>query len=290
MINPAFLRTFVSLVETKHFTKTAEKLHMTQPGVTQHIKKLEQLLGKSLLTRFGKKFELTYAGECLYRYGVEQDQAEAELVHLLASDNKFQGECRLACSGSMAMQLYPKLLELQQSHTQLSINVESAPNSVILDRIRTNLSDIGLVTQAIDDPLLVTEKIGEDSLCLLLPKDWQSRWQDLISLGFINHPDGYHYANTLLALNYVEDFESAQKIPQSGYINQLSQILLPVSMGLGFTVLQQSAFESFADAGRIQIATLEHPLKEQVYLVRKKHRQLPARYELINELIASHWQ
>jgi DNA-binding transcriptional LysR family regulator len=289
MINPVFLRTFVKLVQTNHFTKTADALFMTQPGVTQHIKKLELYLGQSLLTRYGKKFELTYAGECLYQYGIEQAQAEFELVDLLSSDNKYQGECQLACSGALAMQLYPKLLELQQAHKQLSINVESAPNNVILERVRTNQSEIGLVTQYVDDPLLVFQQIGEDSLCLLLPSNSDASWLGLLELGFINHPDGYAYANALLALNFPDEFESIQQLPASGYINQIGQILLPVSRGLGFTVLQRSAFDAFADTVNIKIAELDFPIKEQVYLVYKKHRQLNKRYELVNQLIANHW-
>ncbi len=291
MINPVFLRTFVKLVQTNHFTKTADALFMTQPGVTQHIKKLELSLGQSLLTRYGKRFELTHAGECLYQFGVEQAQAELDLVDMLSLDNKYQGECRIACSGAMAMQLYPKLLGLQQLHKQLSINVESAPNHVILERIRSNQSDIGLVTQPVDDPLLLSEQVGEDSLCLLLPASTKANasWQDLLSLGFINHPDGHAYANALLALNFLDDFESIDQLPVAGYINQIGQILLPVSKGLGFTVLQRSAFEAFADRVNIKVAKLDQPIKEQVYLVTKKHRQLHKRYELVTQLIAEHW-
>ena len=37
MLNPVWLETFITLVDTGHFTQTAEKLHMTQPGVSQHI-------------------------------------------------------------------------------------------------------------------------------------------------------------------------------------------------------------------------------------------------------------
>ena len=45
MFNPVWLNTFVTLVNTGHFTKTAEKLFMTQPGVSQHINKLENAFG-----------------------------------------------------------------------------------------------------------------------------------------------------------------------------------------------------------------------------------------------------
>ncbi len=51
MINPLWLNTFRTLVKVGHFTQTAEKLYMTQPGVSQHIKKLEQACHCDLLSR-----------------------------------------------------------------------------------------------------------------------------------------------------------------------------------------------------------------------------------------------
>ena len=62
VINSQWLRTFITLVELKHYSQTADKLCMTQPGVSQHIKKLEAQMGARLLNRIGKKFELTEAG------------------------------------------------------------------------------------------------------------------------------------------------------------------------------------------------------------------------------------
>ena len=49
------LSTFLELYETKNYTKTAEKLHMTQPAVTQHIKYLEQYYGTKLFYYDEKK-------------------------------------------------------------------------------------------------------------------------------------------------------------------------------------------------------------------------------------------
>ena len=53
MLNPQWLRTFQTLVDIGHFTRTAEMLNMTQPGVSQHIRKLEQACGYNLLNREG---------------------------------------------------------------------------------------------------------------------------------------------------------------------------------------------------------------------------------------------
>ncbi|EHH2535403.1 LysR family transcriptional regulator, partial [Vibrio parahaemolyticus] len=51
MLNPIWLNTFKALVDVGHFTKTAELLHMTQPGVSQHINKLEAACGYPLIKR-----------------------------------------------------------------------------------------------------------------------------------------------------------------------------------------------------------------------------------------------
>ncbi len=289
MINPVFLRTFMRLVKTHHFTRTAQSLNMTQPGVSQHIKKLEAQLGQPLLNRHGKSFELTSVGDRLYRYGLQQAEAESQLLDAIAGDDRYSGDCRLACSGSMAMQLYPKLLNLQQRFPDLSVSVEAAPNAAIIERIRTNQSDLGVVTQSVNDPKLVQRRLGEDGLCLVLPAQAASTWQALLELGFINHPDGHHYAIQVLEVNFSQQFAGMDGIPQSGYINQLSQILLPVSLGLGFTVIPRSSLEAFPHPDRIRSASLAVPVSEPVYLLSKKHRTLASRYQLISELLAEQW-
>ena len=57
------------MVEVNHFTQTAERLYMTQSGVSQHIKKLEQQVNCALLERHGKQFSLTPQGQNLYQQG-----------------------------------------------------------------------------------------------------------------------------------------------------------------------------------------------------------------------------
>jgi predicted transcriptional regulator len=58
------LRTFCTLVETKHFTKTAEQLFITQSAVSQHLRKLEDLLDEPLIQKTEKDFLLTKNGYC----------------------------------------------------------------------------------------------------------------------------------------------------------------------------------------------------------------------------------
>lgn len=290
MINPHHLRTFITLVETQHFTKTAELLHMTQPGVSQHIKKLETHLNCPIISRFGKKFELTEAGEELYEFAQKQFQEESALLDRLTDVQAEKGEIKLACSGSMVTKLYPDLLQLQKRYAELCVSMEAAPNHEILKQIKDNRVDLGLVTQLINDVELQQDLLGHDPLCLVIPKGFDADWDGLMALGFINHPDGHHYAVQVLENNFAEHFRGLGEIKQSGYINQLSQILLPVAEGLGFTVLPESSIVWSAYYEAIEIADLTEVVKEPVYRVQKKYRPLPKRYELLEGVLTKHFE
>ena len=282
MINQQWLHTFLTLVEVGHFTQTAEKLYMTQPGVSQHIKKLEEQMGVLLLNRLGKRFELTWEGEALYRFGCKRKQEEDQLFSELQFDDPHKGECRIACSGAMATFLYPHLLERQKAHPELVVAVEAAPGQRIIQSILNNVVDLGIVTQLSSSVELKHDVLGFESLCLVLPGSYAGQplcFDSLNTLGFIDHPDGAHYADRLLSANFNEAFHSVSRLKKSGYINQISQILVPVSEGLGFTVLPETAVRHFDQQSLLYVPPLKFPIRDKLFLVRKKYRVLPKRYD-----------
>ena len=65
MINLWQLQVFLVVYETGSFSSAATRLHMTQPGVSQQIRSLENYLGTKLFVRRGHGVELTAAGEGL---------------------------------------------------------------------------------------------------------------------------------------------------------------------------------------------------------------------------------
>ena len=281
MLNQQWLHTFLTLVEVGHFTKTAERLFMTQPGVSQHIKKLEEQMAVPLLNRIGKRFELTREGETLYQFGCKRRQEEEQLYRELQFDDPHKGECRIACSGAMATFLYPHLLERQKIYSGLVIAVEAAPNQRIIQSILQNSIDLGIVTQPSPSTELEYEALGFESLCLVLPRHYSRQslsFDSLKALGFIDHPDGAHYADRLLSANFGERFHSVGKLKIKGYINQINQILVPVSEGLGFTVLPETAVRHFPQQSLLYVAPLQVPIQDELFLVRKTHRKLPKRY------------
>lgn len=87
MIDVKFL-SFLSLCETRNYTKTAELLFITQPSVTNHIKLIEKTYNIKLFTSKNKDFQLTPQGELLYKYVLQLKAMDAQFERLLSACGK----------------------------------------------------------------------------------------------------------------------------------------------------------------------------------------------------------
>ncbi len=132
------------------------------------------------------------------------------------------------------------------------------------------------------------EALGFETLCLILPSSYSHQplcFDSLKALGFIDHPDGAHYADRLLSANFGEHFHSIEKLNKTGYVNQINQIFLPVSEGLGFTVLPETVVRHVPPQSLLYVAPIKNPIRDELFLVRKKYRALPKRYEWFEKKI-----
>ena len=281
MINVHWLRSFCTLVEEGHFTRTAERLHMTQSGVSQHVRKLEEQLGTELLLRQGKQFSLSGAGERLYAEAQSVLLALSNLEQLAAEDPPYEGSVRIMSPGSVGLKLYPQVLALQQKHPKLVIDYRFAPNTDVEQAIAESTVDIGFMTTKSTLAEVSCTPVAEESLLLVTPATIEHpEWDTLMALGFIDHPDGSHHANLLLGANYSE-FQHSNLFTKKGFSNQIGLILEPVSRGLGFTVLPAHAVEAFPKPELIKVHQLAQPVRETLYLCALRHRPLQKRMETV---------
>lgn len=281
MINPQWLRTYSVLVETGHFTRTAERLHMTQSGVSQHVRKLELQIGLPLLKREGKRFTLTTAGERLLNEARPLLESLSKLESRVREDPPFEGLVKIMSPGSVGLKLYPHLLGLQELHPQLIIDYRFAPNVDVGNAVALSKVDVGLMTTKSSHPDVQSTEIAQEPLVLITPATCVTTdWESLIRLGFINHPDGSHHAKLLLEANYPE-FQSSQQFATKGFSNQVGLILEPVSMGFGFTVLPKYAVDAFHTPGKIAVHPLTTPVSEKLYLCSRYNRSLPRRMDVV---------
>ncbi|AWF80253.1 LysR family transcriptional regulator [Microbulbifer sp. A4B17] len=281
MINPVWLRSFCTLAEEGHFTRTADRLHMTQSGVSQHIRKLEEHLGVALLVRKGKHFTLTDAGDRLYCEGQGIVQKLSNLGQIVGEDPPHRGVVRVMCPGSVGLKLYPKLLSLQKLHRGLAISCRFAPNLDVEKAIVENDVDIGLMTSPSQVEEIDSRPIASEKLLLVTPAEVVSPdWEKLLALGYIGHPDGIHHASLLLGANFPQ-FRNLNVFQQKGFSNQISLILEPVGMGLGFTVLPSYAVNAFRRPKLIKAHSLEKPVSETLFLALRRTQVVSARVRFI---------
>jgi DNA-binding transcriptional LysR family regulator len=281
MINPVWLRSFCTLVEVGHFTRTAENLYMTQSGVSQHIHKLEAYLGQPLLIREGKRFTLTAAGSRLYQEGHKLILSLSDLEQQVAVDPTHEGIVRVASPGSVGLKLYPHLLNLQKRHPKLVVEYRFAPNSDIEKLIVEHKVDVAIMTCLSTLNEVSLKPIAEETLLLLTPNNVKKpSWDQLLTLGFIDHPDGAYHAGQLLSVNFPE-FQSSNQFKRSGFSNQINLILEPVSMGLGFTVLPRHAVGAFKDRNKVNVHPLTHSVSETLYMAMHRHKFTPNRVKTI---------
>ena len=266
MINPVWLRSFCTLVDVGHFTRTAEKLHMTQSGVSQHVRKLEEQLGQALLVREGKGFTLTNIGSRLYKDGKAVILSLVDLEKRVGLDPSHEGIVKVASPGSIGLKLYPHFLALQKKNPKLIVEYRFAPNREVERLIAEHEVDMGFMTSLASSADVNLRAIAEEELLLITPSTVvEPSWEQLMALGFIDHPDGAYHAGQLLSVNFSQ-FQNSHQFKRSGFSNQINLILEPVSMGLGFTVLPRHAVGAFKNIASVNVHALEHTVTETLYV------------------------
>ena len=95
-------KVFYIVAKNKHMTKASEELHISQPAISQSIKKLEDQLGGTLFLRSNKGMELTEEGKMFYEYV----KGALELIN--DAENEFtsfkdltKGEIKIGCSTTL---------------------------------------------------------------------------------------------------------------------------------------------------------------------------------------------
>lgn len=288
MLNATWLETFTTLCETGHFTRAADRLNMTQPGVSQHLRKLEDQVKQALIVRHGKSFSLTPAGEAVYALGLSRRAEEKRLRELVVVDDRDVGEVRIACSGSFAMLLYPTLLSWMGQAPELVVHVEAAPQKALHAGLLDGRFDLGVLDADPNHPRLDAERLGKEELCLVLPASAPGPpggFAELEARGFIAHPDGFAYADDLLKLNFPGSYQGADRLRIRAYVNQIGQIPAPVAHGIGYTLLPRSGVEAYARKDLLRVVQLPKRRWHELWLVRRRARPLSARLAYASRLI-----
>ncbi|HYB27665.1 MAG TPA: LysR substrate-binding domain-containing protein [Solirubrobacteraceae bacterium] len=147
------LRYFVAVAEELHFRRAAERLHISQPPLSQQIRALEDELGFALLVRTRRRVELTPAGAAFLR---DARTLLAELEGAVATARRIDagqtGRLRISFVGSALFSIVPGTVErFRRSRPGVEIELHERPTIDQLRAVRAGVSDVGLVRPPIED-------------------------------------------------------------------------------------------------------------------------------------------
>lgn len=154
-IETGLLRTFLTIYETRNFTKSAEILLRSQSAITMQMQRLEDILGCKLTYKNKRHIEITEEGLTLLPYAQEILQLNDEVqkkLDLTQSNN----EIRVGTSDDYAVMLLPDILDrFALENPNVSINTICANRDSNLELFHKGELDILLI------PTRVNENIGE---------------------------------------------------------------------------------------------------------------------------------
>ena len=165
-------RFFCDVIESGSFSKTAEKIGVSQPAVSQQIKAFETEYGVKLLHREGNEIVPTEDGKVVYSYAA-QIIAFYERSKDLVSQTKddLQGDLIIGASSGPGENILPSILgKYKQLHPDVNIFLKVADTGEILNGIVTHRMELGFVGSTRRDAQLMFEPFLNDELVLVTSK------------------------------------------------------------------------------------------------------------------------
>ncbi|ELQ2336184.1 LysR family transcriptional regulator [Vibrio vulnificus] len=189
MLDLNWLKTFITLAEVKHFGKTANELHMTQPNVSLHIKQLEQTTKAKLIER--NPVQLTPAGRRLLKSAkLMLNELQICQSDLNAINELTQGTLSIAASDIVSrLLLIEPFQRFKKDYPGIDLALFNTTSSQAVELVKSARADIGFViAQKESQPLHFTPltqikwcAFGDD----LLDKAWEV--QDKPTLILLGH-------------------------------------------------------------------------------------------------------
>jgi len=131
---------FLAVAEHESYTKAAAALLLSQPGVHQHVRKLEAQLRTKLVEQHGKRVVLTEHGRVVYKYARKLHDEETDLIRYLRDDVSLgQGQLRIAAGTTAAEFILPTAaVAFHREHPGIHIQIRATGTN---DEVDSGVAD-----------------------------------------------------------------------------------------------------------------------------------------------------
>ena len=280
---------FVAVAQKLNFSRAAEELPVSQPGLSQQIRVLEGELGVQLFDRVGKRVALTRAGEVLlphaYHILAAVETARNEVREL---SQLTRGTASLGAPPTVSTHLLPgRLTRFRRRYPGLEVTLREAGTDSLLRLLEEGQLDLAIVVS--DDLPLVVESapLLEESYVLAVGLLHPLRNQGSVSLAdlsgeaFILFPEGYKLREVTLSACKRAGFEP--KVALDG--GAMQSALEFVAAGLGVALVPELALTGNKTVRGLSIA--DQQLRRKLGLVWRHDHYLSAAARALKDYLSS---
>ncbi|WP_280771925.1 selenium metabolism-associated LysR family transcriptional regulator [Salipaludibacillus daqingensis] len=253
-MNVKRLETFITLIETKSFSKTAQKLNMTQPAVSQQLKLFEKEMGTALLDR--ERFTLTKTGEIVLTKGREIVQSiENMQTEVKLADHQIAGLLKLGASTVASTHLIPRLLaSVTQKHPSLRFHIQVADTMQMIKKVYDGDCDLAIVGTDKVDHSFVSHPVYTDRFVLIASPEWniESDMESIVKKPFISREKTsgtQHEVEKLLKREKI----SINEMNSIATVQDTEAVIAFVENGLGISIISQLSGSKAIEEKRVQV-------------------------------------
>ncbi|CAH0139035.1 selenium metabolism-associated LysR family transcriptional regulator [Peribacillus sp. Bi134] len=176
------LKVFVTVIEQKNFSRAGDILNLSQPGVSLHIRNLENELGTKLIYRSPKQVQITEPGKILYRHAKQMlNHYETAKREINEFNNVVSGTMKIGASFTIGEYYLPKVLaEFAAQYPMVDIQIIISNSNDVIQGIRSNKLDIGLIEGETNYKDIDVRPFMNDEMIVVVPPDHPLSQMDLI--------------------------------------------------------------------------------------------------------------
>lgn len=241
------LELFVALAEELHFHRAAERVHISQPALSQHIKRLERKLGVVLFERTHRRVEITDAGTELLagaRDLLARSRALESKLRRRATGLAGTVKMGVGCVGMLT--LAPRIAKaVHDEYPDITLELAERNGGDLIQQVREGQVDLALAFRP--DPLppgIEIENLTEESVGLALPSGHRLvestvlQLHDLSREPFVLFPRDFEPTTYDLFFRWCSAAGFRPNVVQQA--DNLETLLGLVAAGLGSTVVSES--------------------------------------------------
>ena len=273
------LRAFMAVVQHGSFTRAAEDVYLTQPGLSLAIQQLEEHLGVRLFDRSTRRVELTDAGrELAVSASRILDDVETMVAGISDLAKHKRGRVSIAILPSLAAAFVPRVIARFKSiYPDIRIVIHDAIASPLISMVENGMVDFGIGLRLQTDRDFTFTELMTDRLVVLMPQNHhlgklsKIEWEDL----------GEHEIIAMTkdtSVRHLMDqaFAKIGQSPNPTYeASYMSTAMSMVEAGLGITILPSLALSTLR-IPNVEVRPLENPVVErQVGIIAKRGRVFP---------------